>query len=158
MALFSRRISRSKRGGYDLRLPDAEREVLAAVLPELEALVVKGRGGDPTTTRLFPSAYPNDGERDAEYQQMVGDELVGRRRAALAAMQNTLQSDHLDDDEMDAWMATVNDLRLVIGTRLNVSEQADPVPNPDDPNAGLLSLYGYLGYLLEMIVEALSEE
>ena len=49
-----------------------------------------------------------------------------------------------------------NDLRLVLGTRLDVSEDDDPWVDPDDPDAGALIAYGYLGELLEASVRALT--
>ena len=38
---------------------------------------------DPSVRRLFPTAYHEDPERDREYQQLVRDELLERRLAAL---------------------------------------------------------------------------
>src|SRR5437588_500232 len=43
---------------------------------------------DPSLRRLFPTAYPDDAERDREYRQLVGDELVERRRAAPSSTKN----------------------------------------------------------------------
>src|SRR5436190_1624534 len=111
---------------------------------------------DPSLRRLFPTAYPDDPERDREYRQLVGDELLDRRRASLDTIQATIDATTLSEDEVLAWMGAINDLRLVLGTRLDVSEETEPIPAPDDPDAPMLVLYGYLGYLLETIVEALS--
>jgi hypothetical protein len=53
-------------------------------------------------------------------------------------------------------MGAVNDLRLVLGTRLDVSEEMDEM-DPDDPDAPLFEVYGYLAWLLENIVAALAD-
>jgi hypothetical protein len=156
MARWVRRIRRTRRGDFEVRLPDEERALLRDLVPQLRTILDNDLS-DPSLRRLFPTAYPDDPERDQEYRQLVGDELLERRRAALDTLLATVDATRLSEDELTAWMGSVNDLRLVLGTRLDVSEDMDPVPEPDDPNAPLLVLYGYLGYLLESIVEALDE-
>ena len=140
---------------FELLLPDDERDVLRHVLPQLRELL-DGDLADPALRRLFPTAYADDPERDREYQQLVRDELADRRRAAIDTFVATIDATRLDEDQISAWMRAVNDLRLVIGTRLDVSEDEELVPHPDDPEAPLIALYGYLGLLLDSIVEALA--
>jgi hypothetical protein len=54
-------------------------------------------------------------------------------------------------------MGSVNDLRLVLGTKLDVTEEMYERPLTEDtPNASQLAIYHYLGYLEEQIVVALS--
>jgi hypothetical protein len=153
---FGQRVRRNRRGGFDLRLPKDERALLRDVAPQLRQLL-DGDLGDPTLRRLFPTAYADDPERDREYQQLARDELAERRRASIDLLLATLEEDRLDEEQLLAWMGAVNDIRLVIGTRLDVSEETDPEPEPDDPDGPLLLLYGYLGYLLETIVQALAD-
>lgn len=151
---FGPRIKRNRLGDYEVRLPEEERALLRNVAPQLRQLL-DGDLADPALRRLFPTAYADDPERDREYHALVRDELADRRRAAVDALIATLDERRLTEEQLLAWMSVVNDLRLVLGTRLDVSEDADPVPDPDDPEAPLLVLYGYLGYLLESIVAAL---
>jgi hypothetical protein len=155
MARFGRRVRRTRQGDFELRLPDDERALLRNVAPQLRQLL-DGDLDDPALRRLFPTAYADDAERDREYHQLVRDELADRRRAAVDTLLATVDQARVDEEQLLAWMGAVNDLRLVLGTRLDVSEETDPMPGPDDPDAALLVLYGYLGYLLESIVEALS--
>ena len=153
--LFGRRIRRTRGGDFDIRLPDAERELLAGLVPQLQGLLAGGPD-DPSLRRLFPTAYADDPEREREYRQLVLDELLAKRQAALATVAATARASRLSEDELVAWMGAINDLRLVLGTRLDVSEDMDAV-DPDDPDAPALAVYGYLGYLLESIVQALSQ-
>lgn len=153
---FGRRVRRSRRGGYEIKLPDEERALLRNVAPQLRQLL-DGDLGDPGLRRLFPTAYADDPERDREYQQLVRDELADRRRTAVDTLVATVEADHLSEEELVAWMGAVNDLRLVLGTRLDVSEDEGPLLDEDDPDAPLAALYGYLGFLLENIVDALAE-
>jgi hypothetical protein len=53
-------------------------------------------------------------------------------------------------------MGAVNDLRLVLGTRLDVSEEMLGTLDPSSPDADAMAVYQYLSFLLESIVEALS--
>jgi hypothetical protein len=154
-SLFDRRkVRRTRSGDYELRLDEEERALLRHVGPQLRAML-DGDLADPALRRLFPTAYHDDVERDREYQQLVRDELADRRRAAADLLVATADRDRLDEDELQAWLRAVNDLRLVIGTRLDVSEDRTEV-DPDDPDLPLHALYEWLGVLLESIVTALT--
>ena len=56
-----------------------------------------------------------------------------------------------------AWMRALNEVRLVLGTRLDVSEEGDERPLDDtDPTWEAFAVYDYLTHLQAEIVEALS--
>jgi hypothetical protein len=153
---WNRRVRRTRKGDFEVKLPQEERLVLEALAPQLRELL-DGDLADPSMRRLFPTAYADDPDRDREYHALVRDELADRRRAAVDTLLSTLDESRLSEEQLTAWMGAVNDLRLVLGTRLDVSEETELPEDPDDPNAPLLALYGYLGFLLEQIVGALSE-
>lgn len=153
---FRRRIRRSAAGRYDLRLPAPERELLASLVDQLRELLEVSTD-DPSLRRLFPTAYHEDPERDREYQQLVRDELLERRLAALATVEATVEAAMLDDGEVTAWMSALNDLRLVLGTRLDLSEDDEPVEE-DDPRAPAMAVYSYLSLLVDECVTALAED
>ena len=88
---------------------------------------------------------------------MVHDDLVARRHAALDTVEASVGATRLDEEEVLAWIGAVNDLRLVLGTRLDVSEETELAIDPDDPDAPALAVYGYLGFLLEALLSAVSE-
>ena len=113
---------------------------------------------DPAVARLNPSACLDDAEVDAEYHQMMDDDLNAGRLEALAAFEATVDAPRLDEEEALAWMRAINDVRLLLGTRLDVTEgEVIRRGNPDDPRAASLALYGYLSWLEEQLVEALSD-
>src|SRR3954469_3349921 len=149
-------VHRTRKGDFKVTIPPDDRAVLKEVGSQLEQLLA-GDLADPGLRRLFPTAYADDPERDREYHALVRDSLADRRRASIELVLATIDAQELDEEQLTAWMHAVNDLRLVLGTRLDVSEDTEPEPEPDDPDGPLLVLYGYLGYLLEAIVEALSE-
>jgi len=112
---------------------------------------------DPDLRRLFPPAYPDDPQKSAEYDGMVRDDLMAERIAAIEVMERTIDSDSLSEDELLAWLSAINDLRLVLGTRLDVPEDLSELDvHPDDPRAENLALYAYLSILEEDAVAALS--
>lgn len=152
MNLFRRPIKRARDGRYDVRLSDEERALVAGLAGELREMLVAD-SDDEGLRRLFPPGYANDAERDAEYQALVRDELLDKRLAAIDTLETTARATSLTEEEIDAWMGSINDLRLVLGTRLDVSEEMDAVP-PDDPRAPGLSLYHYLTYLLAQLIHA----
>ncbi|MFP5326296.1 MAG: DUF2017 family protein [Acidimicrobiia bacterium] len=152
--LLRRRIRRTRSGSYQVRLPPEERRILQSLPGQLRELI-DDPDRDPSLARLFPPAYAGDVMRDAEYQVMMGDELVERRRAQIALLEETVDRDELSDEELASWMRCLNDIRLVLGTQLDVSEDMVALDD-DDPRAPAFALYGYLSWLLEQIVDAMS--
>ena len=148
-------FERGQEGGVELRLSREERSLLAGVVAELRALL-EGAPGDPSLRRLFPPAY-DEAEDESAYRDLMGGELLEGRLAALELVAQTLERERLSADEADAWLRALNDLRLVLGTRLDVREDtfADELRR-DDPRAPALAIYAYLSWMQEQLIEALS--
>ncbi len=160
MGLFTRRVKRIGTDRYRVSLPEAERALLQSLVPQLRELLTTD---DPSLTRLFPTAYPDDPERDAGYQALVRDELLEKRFASLEVLESTLEAttagQELTGEELEAWMRALNDLRLVLGTRLDVSEENDvEAVDPADPEGPAWAIYHYLAMLLSFIVDALAQD
>jgi hypothetical protein len=145
-------------GGFRLRLSDGERELLRTLPGELRALLASERD-DPGLRRLFPPAYERDEEGEDEYRRLVAGELLEGRRAALRLVEETSGRDRLTAEELDGWLRALNDLRLVLGTRLDVTEEVYEVEiDPAHPQAYELSVYAYLTWLQEQLVAAAAGE
>jgi hypothetical protein len=152
---FTRRIKRTRSGVFELRLSPEERDVLRGLPAQMRDALELGNN-DPAVARLNPSACLDDAEVDAEYQQMMAGDLNTGRLQALDAFEATVDATRLDEDEALAWMRAINDVRLLLGTRLDVSE--DPGKrhvDADDPRAPGFALYDYLSLLTQELVEAL---
>ncbi len=152
--MFRPRIERTPRGDFRVELSGEERELLSALPGQLRALLASDPD-DPGLRRLFPPAYPDDAEGEADYRRLVHGELLEGRRTALRVLEETAGRDRLSAEELDAWLGAVNDLRLVLGTRLGVTEEVyDRELDPGDPRASELAVYAYLSWLQEQLVEA----
>jgi Domain of unknown function (DUF2017) len=152
--LVPRAIERSRAGDFRLRLSDAERDLLRRLSAELLDLLAD-EPDDPTLRRLRPSAYENDPEAEGEYRRLMQAELEEGRREALRIFSETADRERLTTEELDAWLRALTDLRLALGTRLEVTEEtyAQDI-DPRDPAAYELSVFAYLSWLLEQAVEA----
>ena len=134
------------------RLTGELREMLAE--PELEL----DEGAQALLARLFPVAHPDDEEMEAEYQRLMREELVQSKLSAFDIVDETLSGDgHVDEGQLLAVMQSINSIRLVLGTMLGVTDD----PDADEVTPGLedsaeYHLYGYMSWLLEWCVRALS--
>ncbi|MFM8687276.1 MAG: DUF2017 family protein, partial [Acidimicrobiaceae bacterium] len=126
---------------------------------------------DANLRRLFPTAYNNDAKKDAEYQRLMRDELLESRLAAIdVTIKVIAQDDEISAEEIDAFARSINSLRLVLGTTLDIAEsdygsQSDTQQSENSDSDGASEadefliqkeLYEYLGWLLEWTVGAQS--
>lgn len=149
-----RRIERDRKGGYKLSLPPEERRLLRSLPAEFRAVL---QTDDPSLRRLFPPAYTDDDEANDEFQRLMREELLEGKLAALQVVEETAGADHLTAQQLEAWLGALESIRLFLGTQLDVSEETYALElDPNDPDAPALELYGYLSWLQEQAVEALS--
>ena len=149
------------RNGFRINLQAEERDLLVRLLGELRGMLV-GPNDAPALHRLFPAAYhlPENAEHDAEYQRLMREELVASRLAGIEIVLEALVAPPpLTEEQMQAMLQALNGIRLVLGTVLDVSEELELDDLPDDhPQLGEYHLYGYLSWLLEWTVRAISSE
>jgi hypothetical protein len=147
--------------GVVVNLDQEEIDLIVRLVAELRALLL---ADDPRTAhltrRLFPPAYhlADDAEADAEYQRLMRDDLVASRLTAMQHVDDTLTAGQpLSEEAMLGLLQSLNLVRLVLGTLLDVSEDQGPDEiSDDDPMVGEHHLYHFLSYLLDSAVDALS--
>jgi len=144
-------------GGWRIGLDADERALLVRLMGELQALMT-GPDDNELIRRLFPVAYPDDDEKEAEYQRLMREELVASRLAAIDSVTSVLGADPddlLDEGQTIAFMQSINAVRLVLGTMLGITddESADAADRSDSPEH---HLYDFLSWLLEWTVRSLS--
>ena len=157
------RITRTGDGRVAVSLLARERRILGALAADLTRLV-SGEAGldpaaidDPGLARLRPDAVKGDPEASAAFRELTSTDLEEARRGRLATLTATLDATILEESEATAWMGAINDLRLVLGTRLGVSEETGlEAPDEDDPAAARTIVFLWLGWLEEQLVEALA--
>ena len=155
MSLGPVRFRRVADGEVVVRLTPGERHVLRLLLDDLASSLASG---DQATERLRPPAYPDDPEAEAEYRSLVGAGLEDGRRANLATVAQTLEGSRLDDRQAAAWLGAINDLRLVMGSRLDIRDDlAADLPPEDDPRYPDFVQLLWLGWIEEQLVDALAE-
>jgi hypothetical protein len=122
---------------------------------------------DPVLARLLPDAYRGDADAAAEYRRLMDGDLRVQKAGALQRVLDDLagagsrhgdgQRFELPDDAITLWLYALNDVRLSLGTRLDVSEdwESDLARlGPDSPEFAAFALYDWLGWLQNAIVES----
>jgi hypothetical protein len=137
---------------------DADESHLFVQLAKEYASVLEQERSGPVHERLYPAAYEDDND-EAKYKDLIGDSLSTHKLEALATVTKAVRKRGTDViisvDEFDAWLQTITDMRLVIGTRLDVDEaRMSEVVSPRDPDAHALAVLHWLGWLTEGLIEA----
>jgi hypothetical protein len=112
---------------------------------------------DPALARLFPDGYSDDEHASADFRRFTEQDLRAQKQAALATVQGTLGDWNgkvtITDQQAQEWLKALNDLRLVLGTRLEISDEAETDFEADEPG---IHLYNYLTYLQGTLIDALT--
>ncbi|RKN62945.1 DUF2017 domain-containing protein [Streptomyces klenkii] len=135
---------------------------------------------DPALARLFPDAYgdpdaaqdPQERAYAAEFRRYTENDLRDRKREDALAVVRSLDALVMAGDPGDGvavlrltpedcrrWLGTLNDLRLTIGARLEITHEDDGeallrLPD-DDPRKPMVMAHLWLGGLQETLVDAL---
>jgi len=145
------------RDGWRINLDVDERELLVRLMGELRELLT-GDQDHALLGRLYPVAYPEDEEKEAEYQRLMREELVASRLGAIEAVTAALDPERtgsLTEGDTVAFMQSINAIRLVLGTMLGITDDDDDAA-ADDVDSPEHQLYAFLSWLLEWTVRALS--
>ncbi len=159
MALFRRprAIRRRADGTYQVQLDPSILDVIRSLLGQLDQLL-EDAPDDPSMRRLAPTAYPDDADADAAYQLLAGEELRASRHAAIERVLASLDAESLTEEDLWSWMQALNAVRLVVGTRLDISEDdhgPDRRGSTDPHEASLWSVYDLTTALQHEVVSAL---
>jgi hypothetical protein len=164
-------------GKLTLKLDDAELGVLSQLFeqmaellehPESEAgadplakmLNMSGStqiSEDPALARLFPDGYSDDEHASADFRRFTEQDLRAQKLAALTTVRESLDGwigkSSITAQQAQDWLKAINDLRLVLGTRLEIADEVDTDFEADEPG---MHLYNYLTYLQGTLIDALT--
>ena len=145
------------------RLEPAEARIVALLLDQLEQLLTaesEDVAGDPVITRLLPPGHRGDPELAADYRELTESSLRAGKAEDLATVRAGLPLDggtvRLDPEEASAWLRTSNDLRLALGTRLDIQEDTEPPEDLASEEGQQLAVYYWLTGLQGSLVDALA--
>lgn len=142
---------------------------LARIIDDFIELVGTKDAADPAIARLTPDPYPEDAAASAEFGIATRDDLLDRRLLDARTMRSSLTAFDGDDEltvaeaqavrditvrpgDIDAWMRTLTAIRLVLAERLGITTE-----DVDSARTDGTDLYDWLGYRLELLIEAADE-
>jgi Domain of unknown function (DUF2017) len=173
---------RNRHGKVWLHLGDADRGLMGDLLTQMSGLLAEpeveepvdplaelvgidptaARPEDPALARLFPDAYEDPDDAD-EFRRFTQRDLRATKLANLTTAIESLDRPNptqLSEGECLAWLGALNDLRLTLGTRLEVGqdspEQFLALPE-DDPRRAMYLVYDWLTYHQDHLVQALQK-
>lgn len=156
--------------GIEAYLFEQEAKIFTDIASDLRAIIeTPALGQDPVRERLFPRAYLDPTEETAEmtWAAFSHPELLESRVATLEMLIKTLERlepSPLDRDagemsivvlspeETESWLKGLNDLRLALGTRLNIAEDGQKEESVD-PYVHLREIYDWLTFLQQDLLE-----
>jgi hypothetical protein len=117
---------------------------------------------DPVVARLLPDAYQDDPEKAGEFRKYTESSLREAKKYFAQTLLETLPPQggkvRLNGDQARDWLRALNDIRLMFGVRLEVTEEFEEqlaALDPKDPRAAAFEVYGWLGAVQESLVRAL---
>lgn len=174
-------FTRAHKGGARLRIASEEADVVRTLVGQLVDLL--GEPGppkrddgmpdvafsenteasdDPVLARLFPDAYGEDAGASAEFRRYTEVSLRDGKRETARIVLETLGDGgdiRLDPEQAQAWLRALNDIRLALGTRLELTEESlEEMRGFDwnDPRYAAFAAYDWLTYLQESLIRAIS--
>lgn len=173
---------------YSITLDEVERGLITSLATQLLDLVtpagvetsddplaaIVGSMDQPVTTpddvalaRLFPDAYRDDPEAAQDFRRFTERDLRLEKCARARTVQESIATDadgdasfELDEGSALVWLGFLNDVRLILGSRLGITEEwqeALETMSVSDPRIGLFHLYDWLTYIQETLVQSLTE-
>jgi Domain of unknown function (DUF2017) len=136
--------------------------LLAEAVEAVEAAEAPSIPDDPVLARLLPDAYQDDPEAAGEFRKYTESSLREAKKYFAQTLLDTLPPSggrvRLTGDQARDWMRALNDVRLMFGVRLEVTEDFEEqlaALAPDDPKVAAFEVYGWLGAVQESLVRAL---
>jgi hypothetical protein len=130
---------------------------------------------DPVLRRLLPDAYRDDQEDAGEFRRFTERSLTSAKVLNAETLIGSLVDGgltfgelpdedgdpvevELDDDEVQAWLRALTDVRLSLAVRLGIETDEDTLlvaQSDDDAVAAMSDIFEWLGYVQETLVAAL---
>jgi len=119
-----------------------------------------GISDDPAVARLLPDAY-DDPDDARDFRRFTENDLrQSKMQHAMTVLEEIERSgEKVSVTSTDSWLGLLNDARIAIGTRIQISEdnhgELAELPD-DDPRSGLFHFYDWLTFLQESLVRCMT--
>lgn len=122
----------------------------------------------PVLSRLLPDFHRldrddvsrEDVDAAAALRSLHEPEVIDAKIGVASVLMRTLPAEggevKLSLEQADAWLSALNDVRLALGTTLDVTDDMPEDLPPDDPRAPHLGVYQWLTYVQESLVQAMA--
>jgi hypothetical protein len=114
---------------------------------------------DRVLARLLPDFSREDESLSGGMRSL--HELLAAKDAVVGVVLETCPVSggrvRLTAEQAAAWLSALNDVRLALGTTLEVSEDMPDELPPDDPRASHLPVYHWLTWVQESLIQAVTE-
>lgn len=115
---------------------------------------------DPALARLLPNFHHENSELSAGLRVLREPEIIDAKDAAAVIMLDSLPRGggkvHLTPEAARAWISALNDVRLALGVRIDITQDdQDPSTvseNPDGPEAAAFAVYRWLTVVQDSLV------
>jgi hypothetical protein len=118
---------------------------------------------DPVLARLLPDAYQDDPEAAGEFRKYTESSLREAKKYFAQTLIETLPAKggrvKLNAEQARDWLRALNDVRLMFGVRLEVTEDFEEqytALDPKDPRVAAFEVYGWLGAIQDSLVRAIA--
>lgn len=116
------------------------------------------RPADRVLARLLPDFTTEDADLAAGLRSLHEPALIEAKNAAATTVLETLPEHggkiELTAEQADDWLAALNDVRLALGTALDVSEDMPDELPEGDPRTPHLGVYQWLTFVQDALVQA----
>jgi Domain of unknown function (DUF2017) len=116
------------------------------------------RPDDRVLARLLPDFTSEDPDLAAGLRSLHEPELIEAKDGAAALVLDTLPEVggrvELTPEQADTWLTALNDVRLALGTALDVSEEMPDEFPSDDPRSAHVGVYHWLTFVQDALVQA----
>ena len=160
-------VRRKADGTFGVLLDEETGDVLRELPQRLRSVLERPDVAEKVAARLFPKAY-SDPKEEAEYRRLLGKDLLRKKLESVKVFERTLkrwEPVKLDKrkavevtvrpEELELWLGFVNDMRLVLGTELDIQDESwGQHFDPDHPQAQDMALLHYLSWLEEELLAA----
>lgn len=150
-----------------LRLHPVELDALRLLLADLGRTLAGGDADDPVLRRLAPDPAPTDAELSRELRELVGAGVADDRRHAVDEVTALLARSRRDGDRVEVdlvddepWrlLGVLNDLRLAIGARVEITDLDRTSLGPEDERRRAVAAMDHFGWWQWHLVALLDPE